>query len=191
MKTVDDLQEFHLAYLAISTWLIDKDQLGEFEQRKNYMWAFQQPLLSAIKANLHINFLKHPPNTPHKMKDVHEAVRYVLQNDKITPQWPYYSPIANLVAPTPSPMSNDFNIKQETFASVMATFSKTIADALSQNNCPQVAGPTPATRNTDCNFCSGPHFIRECAIVEEYVVAGKCRRNHEGKVILSTGAYVP
>ena len=64
MKMVDDLQEFHLVYLAILTWLINKDQLGKFKQRKNYMQAFQQLLLSAIKANLHINFLKHLPNMP-------------------------------------------------------------------------------------------------------------------------------
>ena len=28
-------------------------------------------------------------------------------------------------------------------------------------------------------------------VVDEYVANGKCRRNIEGKVVLSTGAYVP
>ena len=74
----------------------------------------------------------------------------------------------------------------------MANFTKTIADTLSQGNRARVTGPTPPIqRNTDCNFCGGPHFIRECAIVDEYVVAGKCRRNFKGKVILSTGAFCP
>ena len=60
--------------------------MGEFKQRKNYMRAFQQPFLLAIKANLKMNFLKHLPNTPHKLQDVYEAARYVLQDDEtVTP----------------------------------------------------------------------------------------------------------
>jgi hypothetical protein len=74
----------------------------------------------------------------------------------------------------------------------MADFSKTIADALQQGSRSRITAPTPpTTRNTDCNFCGGPHFIRECKVVDEYVLAGKCRRNYEGKVTLSTGAFVP
>ena len=62
----------------ITTWLIGKDKMGEFEQRKNYMHMFQQPFLEAIKANLRMNFLKHPPNMPHKIQDVYQAARYEL-----------------------------------------------------------------------------------------------------------------
>jgi hypothetical protein len=74
----------------------------------------------------------------------------------------------------------------------MADFTKSITEALLQGNRPRVTGPTSSgTRNTDCNFCGGAHFIRECKIVDEYITAGKCRRNFEGKVVLSTGAFVP
>ena len=92
--------------------------------------------------------------------------------------------------PVMSPTVPD--VKTETFASVMASFSKTIADAIQQGHCPHISGPTAsASRNTDCNFCRGPHFIHDCSVVNDYVVAGKCRRNHEGKVVLSTGAFYP
>jgi hypothetical protein len=46
-------------------------------------------------------------------------------------------------------------------------------------------------RQTNCNFCGGEHFIRECQVVDEYILAGKVRRNFEGKVVLSTGSFVP
>ena len=43
-----------------------------------------------------------------------------------------------------------------------------------------------------CNFCGVPgHFIRECEVVEEAIRFGKCKRNHEGKVVLPSGAMVP
>ena len=81
-------------------------------------------------------------------------------------------------------------MKTETFTSVMADFTKTMVETLSQANRSKVSGPT-AQRNTSCNFCGGEHFIRECKLVDEYYTAGKVRRNHEGKVILSTGAFCP
>ena len=78
------------------------------------------------------------------------------------------------------------------FRPVMASFSKTIADTIQQGHQPHISGPTvSASRNTDCNFCRGPHFIHDCSVVNDYVVAEKCRRNHEGKVVLSTGAFCP
>jgi hypothetical protein len=198
IQTTDDLQAFHLSFLAITTWLIEKDQMGDFEQKRGYLRAFQQPLLAAIKNRLQMLHTTHHPNKPHKVSDVHEAARYILQSEDSRPQSNYSLPQSSYsspqapVVPIASSVSKEISFKPETFASVMASFSKTIADALSQSNRTRVTGATPGMpRNTDCNFCGGAHFIRECPIVEEYVVAGKCRRNFEGKVILSTGAFCP
>ena len=72
----------------------------------------------------------------------------------------------------------------------MVDFTKTIVAVLQGGNWASVTSPTQS-RNTDCNFCRGAHFIRECKIVDEYILAGKCRRNFEGKVIPSPGAFCP
>jgi hypothetical protein len=49
-----------------------------------------------------------------------------------------------------------------------------------------------APNNSACNFCGVPgHFIRECEIVAEYTRFGKCKRSHDGKVVLPSGAMVP
>ena len=192
IQSCDDLQSYHLTYLAITTWLIEKNQMGDFEQKSNYNRAFQQPLLAAVKNRLRMLFMAHPANVPHKIQDVHDAARYVLEDDDLTPQQRYTLPVRIPVATVQSPVANEMNIKSETFAAVMSSFSKTIVDALQQGNRTRITGPTaPTTRHTDCNFCGGQHFIRECPIVDEYIVAGKCRRNYEGKVVLSTGAFVP
>ncbi|PPQ83528.1 hypothetical protein CVT24_006142, partial [Panaeolus cyanescens] len=42
-----------------------------------------------------------------------------------------------------------------------------------------------------CSFCSGEHFIRNCNIANEYIASGKCKRNHENKVVLPSGAFIP
>ena len=195
--TTDDLQEFHLKFLAITTWLIEQDQMGEFEQRRDYIRAFVQPLSGGIKNRLCMKFLDQHPNKPHKIQDVYEAARYVLLGEGTLPRSAYVPVPAPIIAARTVPVvpidsSSATVIKAETFASVMSDFTKTIAEALQQNSRPRITGSAPSTqRNTDCNFCGGQHFIRECKVVDEYVLAGKCRRNFEGKVVLSTGAFVP
>ena len=197
IKTTDELQAFHLEFITLTTWLIEKDLMGDFEQRKEYITAFAEPLLGSIKARLRMLFLDHHPNKPHKVKDIYAAARYILQDEGTLPQSSYPVPtptVATPVASSSSGYANNMPIKAETFASVMADFSKTIADALHQSNRARVTGHTgssTAPRYTNCNFCGGDHFIRDCAVVEEYIVAGKVRRNIDGKVVLSTGAFVP
>jgi hypothetical protein len=34
-------------------------------------------------------------------------------------------------------------------------------------------------------------FIRDCKLVDDYIQAGKCKRNIKGKVVLPSGAFVP
>jgi hypothetical protein len=197
IKTTDELQAFHLEFITLTTWLIEKDLMGDFEQRKEYVSAFAEPLLGSIKTRLRMLFLNHHPNKPHKVKDVYAAARYILQDEGTLPQSSYPVPAPVVITPVASSSTgytNNMPIKAETFATVMADFSKTIADALHQSNRPRITGPTgssTAPRYTNCNFCGGDHFIRECAVVDEYIVAGKVRRNIDGKVVLSTGAFVP
>src|SRR3984957_1890382 len=83
-------------------------------------------------------------------------------------------------------------MKAENFGAFMAEFTKSIVEALQQGNQSRITPAVgSASRNTDCNFCGGQHYIRDCHVVDEYIQAGKCKRNTEGKVVLSTGAYVP
>ena len=34
-------------------------------------------------------------------------------------------------------------------------------------------------------------MIGQCRIVDKFITAGKCKRNHEGRVVLLSGSYVP
>jgi hypothetical protein len=48
IATTNELSEYHLQFLAITTWLIDKEQLSPLEQQCGYIQAFQPTLLTSI-----------------------------------------------------------------------------------------------------------------------------------------------
>jgi hypothetical protein len=201
ISNTTELADYHLQFLSITTWLIEKQQLGVLEQQRGYVRGFQPRLLGAINNRLQLKFPDHHPNKPHPITNVNEAARFILQGAATAPQ--------NYFAPTPPGVNPPFvpdgavsiakrepPIKKEDLGSLLSEFTKTIVDAIKQNS----RGGRPMygasssdsqTRQTNCNFCGGPHFIRECARVEEVIRAGKCKRNSEGKVVLPSGAFVP
>ena len=200
ISNMNDLADFHLQFLSITSWLIEKKQLGTLEQQRGYLRVFQPRLLGAITNRLQMKHPDHHPNIPHTIKDVYEAARFIIQSATTAPQ--------NYFAPTPPNVNPPFvpdgsvsiakrepSVKQEDFGSLFSEFTKSIVEAINQNsrgrNNPNPSSSDSAPRSTSCNFCGGPHFIRECNQVEEMIQAGKCKRNAEGKVVLPSGAYVP
>ena len=196
-----DLADYHLKFLAITSWLIQKQQLGTLEQQRGYLRGFQPRLLGAINNRLQMKDPDHHPNIPHTVQDVYEAARFILQSATTAPQ--------NYFAPTPSNVNPPFvpdgvvsiakkepSVKQEDLSSLFTEFTKTIVEAINQNSNRSRYNPNPSSSDSTpssrtCNFCGGAHYIRECEKVDELIRAGKCKRNVEGKVVLPSGAYVP
>jgi len=48
MATAKDLSDYHLQFMAITTWLIEKARLSDLEQQRAYVRAFPTDLLQAI-----------------------------------------------------------------------------------------------------------------------------------------------
>jgi len=183
ITTSKDLSDYHLQFMAITTWLIEKKQLGTLEQQRAYVRAFQNPLLTAIQNRLQLKNPDHHPNIPYEVSEVYEAARFILQG---APSMGYTSSAAPIPATT-TPKDNILKI--ENLAPFMAEFTKTIVEALKGSNAPSRPNRS-YEENLECIMCGGKHTIPNCGIVEEYIKAGKCRRNQEGKVVLPTGAYV-
>jgi hypothetical protein len=194
INSTNDLFEYHIRFLAITTWLIQKKQLSDLEQKRAYLRAFQPPLLAAINNRLQMKFMDQHPNIPHEIKDVNDAVRFVLQTSSFSSQ-SYLAPappVTILQRPSPVPATPEPTVKKEDLGAFFADFTKTFMEAMSKN----LRGPSGSfqprqERQVDCNMCGGPHYIRDCKTVEEFTTAGKCKRNSEGKVVLPSGAYVP
>jgi hypothetical protein len=193
IATSNDLSDYHLKFIAITAWLIDKKQLGHLEQERAYIRAFQPPFLNAIMNRLQVKDPDHHPNIPHKVKDVYDAARFILQSGSLTQS--YMAPLPS-TSYQPSPIIKT-EPKTEDLGALFSELTKTLLEALNHN----IMHHSQSSHNHDshsnntrvliCLFCGGPHPVRNCTCVDEHIKAGKCKRNVEGKIVLPTGAFVP
>ena len=197
MSTTTELADYHLKFLAITSWLVDKQLLGDLEQKRYYLRGFQQPFCDVINNRLQLKFPDHHPNKPHTMQDVYEAARFIIQSATspvpsfLKPKGVRPTQVPVESAPPVTILKKEPPVKTEGgLESMFSEFTKTIVEAINQSSRARPSTQGFAPRFTDCNFCGGPHFIRECLIVDDYIRAGKCMRNDEGKVVLPNGNYV-
>jgi len=190
VNTSKDLSDYHLQFMAITSWLIDKEQLGKLEQQRAYVRGFQPQLLTSIMNRLQLKNPDHHPNIPHNVKDVYEAARFILQG---TSPSSYGAPAQQIGARTDNTTTPSNVIKVENFAPFLAEFTKSIVAAIQSTNNPRMDSSSYNQRGPSnrCIMCGNAHLIQECAIVDDFIKEGKCKRNHEGKVVLPSGAYVP
>ena len=120
------------------------------------------------------------PSIPYKVQDVYKAANLILQGASAT-QSVYMPPAAPVTYNQPAPApATKMTIKKEDLASLLAEFTK--RNWTTNMNVVQIIS---------CLMCGGPHLVNTCAIVLDYIKAGKCKCNQEGKVVLPSGAYIP
>jgi len=113
------------------------------------------------------------------------------------PVFPSQRPSPSSVSYTPPPLQPiDLppTIKSEQLGSILMEFTKSIVEAIKQANMSDnnhLSSSSNFQRSTSCNMCRKEHFIRDCEVVTEYICAGKCRCNTEGKVVLPSGSFIP
>ena len=194
ITTLHQLSDFHMQFFAITSWLISKQQLGDLEQKRGYMRAFQPALLASITSRLQLKFPDHHPSIPHKIADVYEAARFVLQCAP-APAHSYYAPsppTAQQTLPTESPNFREPTIKTEAFTALFTEFTKTIVDAIQKNGTPyNQASDYRASATKNCFFCNGPHLTKDCDLANEYCRSGKCQRGPDGRIVLPSGLPIP
>jgi hypothetical protein len=135
MASVQDLSDYHLQFMAITTWLIKKGQLCELGQKQAYIRAFPTPLLPRIITRLQFNFPKHNPAIPYPVTEVYNTAKNLLQGISSLGITIQVQPISAPAEPTESP------IKTKTLAPEMAEFSKTISKVVKTNQ--QAVFPIP------------------------------------------------
>ena len=206
MHSLQDLTAYHLRFRAITNYLIEKNRLGTVDQFHAYVRGFNPAFWNTTLGRLHIKHPDHRLNHPYTVDEVYEAARFVLDGIPVssyhgtlpalttTPTPPTYLPIqaTQPVAPaTPATVVPNRNfVKTEDLNSIFSKFTKDIIEAILAHPRGRANRDAPV-RQTDCNFCGGDHYIRDCELVADYARAGKCKRNNEGKVVLPTGAFMP
>src|SRR5271155_4082789 len=123
-----DLSDYHLEFLAITTWLIEEKQLDDIEQRRAYIRGFQSQLHTAITDRLQIKNPEHHPSIPYQVTEVYEAARYILQR---APSTGFTSSTTPIPASS-TPIDNVFTM--ESIAPFLTEFTKTITKALKDSN---------------------------------------------------------
>ena len=191
VATSHELSEYHLQFKAITRWLINKQQLGDLEQRRAYTRAFQPQFLAAIMNRLQLKDPDHHPSIPYNIEDVFQAARFILQGASTGG----YSIPTTVIAATSNQSPANEIVKKENLGAMLQELTKTIIEAFnnsqSRSNGQNTRSYNNSNQQVDCNYCGGPHYIIQCKEVDKDIEAGKVRRNHDGKVILSTGAFVP
>ncbi|EIN13159.1 hypothetical protein PUNSTDRAFT_59508 [Punctularia strigosozonata HHB-11173 SS5] len=76
------------------------------------------------------------------------------------------------------------------FISSFGTAAGARSQAGTASNSPQAPSLSHPS-DLSCLFCGGPHLIRNCEVVLDYIKQGKVMRNGDGKLVLPSGAYIP
>ena len=137
INSTNDLTDFHLHFLAITTWLINKGQLSDLEQKRSYLRAFQPSLLATVTSRLQTLYPQQHPNKPHTIKEVFDAAIHMLQSASVSQQYvtsaPAVLPITILQRPSvpiAAPATPAPSIKTENLSALFSEFTKTIVEAM-------------------------------------------------------------
>ena len=187
-----DLGDYYRQFLAITTFLRNKSRLSEAEQSRAFARGFQSEMWTRVSQRLQLKLPDHFPDDPYSLEAIHEAARYVLHGTQST-LLTIVSSTAAVTTTSPTAPSPSAEVKTEDIATILEKLSESFIKALATQHASRTA-PTdrPARGSSACNFCGGlDHFMRECLIALEFIRAGKCKRNVDGKITLPTGAFVP
>jgi hypothetical protein len=162
------------------------------EQGQAFTRGFQPKLWSQILQQLQLKLSDHFPDDPCSLDELHDAAKYIL-----------HSTALSFVASTSSPISmaalegsGTSLVKTKDLAAMFERMTETFIKALmQQQGNPSEPGERPARMNLTnyiCNFCGETgHIIHNCKLCEEYITAGKCIQNSEGRMVLPSGASIP
>ncbi|KAJ7101247.1 hypothetical protein B0H15DRAFT_769685 [Mycena belliarum] len=193
-----DYSEFYRQFLVITQYLIAKQRLSHAEQSRSFCRALAPARLrDRVDQRLQIKKPDDPAvfsNDPYDLKDLHEAVEFVLANTSNAPvatadSHPSHS--TSMSSPSQSEVKQEPGISAllDTMNGLIKVLAAQQQQSISASS--QSARPPPRT-DLSCSYCSETgHFIIKCPHVDEDITAGKCKRDTDGRVVLPSGAFVP
>ncbi|KAF8190905.1 hypothetical protein BJ912DRAFT_849809 [Pholiota molesta] len=208
MHSQDDLANYTREFRAIARSIIKSGAAGESDLARAYIRGFQPQVWEQILVRLATTKANFVPMGPYSIAEINEAANFIMQihfsvnmaSAYLAPNTTAYSALANTsVGPTGSsmvPVPYAINKTGLSLSVNIPTVLAQIGTALERITASMQQGNGSSSRYSNsgdqsCNFCGGPHFIRDCEVVEDYVRAGKCKRNIDNKVVLPSGVFVP
>ena len=194
IHTIDDLAAYYRAFYTITSHLVTKNRLSETEQSRAFVRGFQAELWARVGRRLEIKYPDHHADDAYSLDEVYQAASHILQGT---------SPTALPQHPTSTPRTEpESQVKNEDISAILGKLALTIQALVNMQvngGATSTARPPPMHTNNHnnlsgqaCNFCGQlGHFMSTCPLIIVYINAGKCRKNHEGKLVLPSGAWMP
>ena len=191
-----DLGNYYRQFLAITTFLKGNNRLSNDKQSHAFVRGFSADLQRTISQRFQLTTPDHHPDNLYMLKAIHEAMLYILPSTSSTLST-QSNPTTIMTTSATAALAPE--IKTEDLVAILEwltdSFIKAIVTQNIMHNHTQLTGRGPwPPRNPQmgCTFCGlVKHFIKSCNVVEEYMRQGKVRRNVDGKVVLTTGTFVP
>ncbi|ETW82684.1 hypothetical protein HETIRDRAFT_450470 [Heterobasidion irregulare TC 32-1] len=188
--SLSELGNYHRQFLAITVFLLSKTQISVAEQGCAFARGFQPELWARISQRLQLKFPDHFPDDLYNLQDIHDAARFILHGTTST--YSTTSTDISRAAPAAPPTNA---IKAEDLATMFKWLTDTFVKAIAAQGISRPADQ-PSQQlgqgGDNCMFCGSPkHFMHACPEVTKYIQISKCKQNIKGKVVLSSGAFVP
>ena len=187
IRSIDDLSEYYHGFYKITQYLIAQSKMSQIGLGNEFARGFQSQLYDRVFDRLSVKFPDRYRDDPYTLSEVYETAKFVL-----------HGPVRPTEYPGRPESPRDPQIKSEEVALLVDRFDALIKTLSAQQPQSTIA---PAQRSTEtsrdysrpfaCIMCGAAHGINWCKFVTEYIMAGKVKRNAEGKVVLPNGEFVP
>ncbi|KAG5633274.1 hypothetical protein H0H81_009234, partial [Sphagnurus paluster] len=165
------------------------NRLSENERDRAFRMAFTPDQWDKIHHRLVIADINHHPDDPWPMPQILRAAEYILHGTA-PPMIPVQQPAPVPAQSAPAAAQEQLSVKDEAILALLSKFMDKFDAAPPRQQAQQPRAPRIGA--DDCHFCGEPgHRIRDCQQVGQAVRDGKCQRNHEGRIVLPSGAFVP
>ncbi|PBK89134.1 hypothetical protein ARMGADRAFT_936609, partial [Armillaria gallica] len=194
VDSLAELAAYYRDFYPKAKHLVSKNRLSIHETGRLFSKGFTPHVWDSIIRRLQIKLPDHHPADPYDVSEIHSAAQFILQG---TNKHPYPSSIA---VPIPSMPVNveqtEPQVKLEHINGLIK-LSETLLQLHADRHLQQAAQAShkvfaQSHSVRSCQFCGKPgHRFRDCRQIEIMEKAGKCRWNHENKIVLPTSAYIP
>src|SRR5258705_13987261 len=100
MRSLQDISEFHLQFITISTYLLANSLVSARELSQSYLRVFDDSFQTCIVMRLNILLPHHNPALPHTIHDLYNAAKWVLQGAPATIRLTTATPTYATTTPT-------------------------------------------------------------------------------------------
>ncbi|KAJ7441711.1 hypothetical protein FB451DRAFT_1058078 [Mycena latifolia] len=187
-----NFSEYHRRFCTIASHLLAEGKMSTIEEQREFPKGMDEHFRNRVYRRLQIVKPHHPSDTPYALEDMVKAAKHILDEP----------------ADTGADGTDNSFIKKEMTVAPPAMYQP--PERPQGGYRPQYPGnqsfqrepwanrdngmmrPSGMFQPGECMFCSATgHFLRECPLAAEYMRAGKCFRNNDGKLVLPNGRFVP